>query len=569
MARLSSSDAAAADRPWKRPGGARYTITRIRGFLQSPVEVYPAPPDAVVIHRDVPVPTRDGTVLRTNVYLPPAAGPFPVLLCAHPYGKDKLPTKRGRRYSVAFQYRLLRQPSPLRFSSLTGWEAPDPAWWTAQGFAVVNCDLRGAGRSEGVTSLLSDQEGEDVYDVIEWAARQHWSTGVVGMIGVSYLAITQWKAAALQPPHLRAIVPWEGFTDVYRDLVRPGGIKEIGFVKVWSRALRTARLKYSLQQESSDRPLRDEWWQSLVPDLAKIDMPALICGSFSDNNLHSRGSVRGFERISSADRHLYTHRGGKWTTFYSESALATQLAFLDRHLRSGSTEVLPRIRLEVREDRDHVAEVRNETTWPLESTQWMSLHLCSAGLSDAPVDRKGSIDFRIASGGVRFGWTLSADTEITGPMALRLFVAVHGSDDVDLFVGVEKWRGKKFVPFEGSYGFGRDRITSGWLKASMRVLDETLSRPFEPVPRLDTRGPLNPGQITQVDIPLGPSATLFRAGEQLRLVVAGRWLWPRNPLTGQFPAAYQHRPRGSCTLHWGPGLDARLLIPVIPSRRSV
>ena len=67
-----------------------------------------------------------------------------------------------------------------------------------------------------------------------------------------------------------------------------------------------------------------------------------------------------------------------------------------------------------------------------------------------------------------------------------------------------------------------------------------------------------------VDITLGPSATLFRAGEQLRLVVAGRWLWPRNLFTGQFPAAYERVSRGSCTLHWGPDRDAHLLIPVIP-----
>jgi hypothetical protein len=69
--------------------------------------------------------------------------------------------------------------------------------------------------------------------------------------------------------------------------------------------------------------------------------------------------------------------------------------------------------------------------------------------------------------------------------------------------------------------------------------------------------------VAQADIALGPSATFFRAGETLRLVVAGRWLWPRNPLTGQFPAAYQKGPRGRCTLHWGPEHQARLLVPII------
>ena len=281
---------------------------------------------------------------------------------------------------MPFQYYVLRQPSRPRFSSLTGWEAPDPAWWTAHGFAVVNCDLRGAGHSDGVCSLLSDQEGEDVYDLIEWAGQQPWSTGAVGMIGVSYLAISQWKAAALRPPHLKAIVPWEGWTDVYRDLARPGGIREIGFLKMWSRGLRAARLKYTLDEENAKRPLRDEWWQALVPDLSRIEVPALICGSFSDNNLHSRGSVRGFEQISSPERHLYTHRSGKWATFYSESALGTQLAFLNRHLREIPGEPLPRVRLEVREDRDRVVEVRDESSWPLESTDWTPLHLADAGL---------------------------------------------------------------------------------------------------------------------------------------------------------------------------------------------
>ncbi len=568
MARPASPDTAAPDRPWKRPGSARYVLKRLAGLLRSPVAVYPPAPGAVVVDNDVAVTTRDATVLRTNVYRPPGPGPFPVLLCAHPYAKDNLPNKKafGRGYSVPFQYRVLRQPSHLRFSSLTGWETPDPVWWTAHGFAVMNCDLRGSGRSEGVAALLSNQEAEDVYDLIEWAADQPWSTGAVAMIGVSYLAIAQWKAAALRPPHLAAIVPWEGFTDAYRDLTRPGGIREKGFLKMWSRGLKAARLKYNLDEENTNRPLRGQWWQALVPDLSNIEVPALICGSFSDNNLHSRGSLRGFEQINSPERHLYTHRGGKWTTFYGESALSTQLAFLNRHLRAdretpdGS---VPPVRLEVREDRDRIVEVRDESSWPLESTDWTALHLADAGLCAVPPDQPGSIAFDTRCGGVRFGWTVPADTEVTGPMCLRMFVEVHGSDDVDLFVGVEKWRGRTYVPFEGSYGFGRDRITSGWLKASMRALDQTRSRPFEPVPALDAKSPLQPGQIVQVDIPLGPSATLFRAGEQLRLVVAGRWLWPSNPLTGQFPASYERGPRATCTVHWGPDHVARLLIPVI------
>ena len=129
---------------------------------------------------------------------------------------------------------------------------------------------------------------------------------------------------------------------------------------------------------------------------------------------------------------------------------------------------------------------------------------------------------------------------------------------------MEKWRGRQYVGFEGSYGFGRDRVTTGWLRASLRELDQQASRPYEPVPAARRGQPLAAGQVVPVDIALGPSATLFRAGERLRLVVAGRWLWPVNPLTGQFPAAYQRSSKGRCTLYYGPQGTAQLLVPVVP-----
>jgi len=552
------------DRPWRRPGAARYAFGRLAMLLHPPVEVYEPAEGSLSVRRDVPVAVRDGTTLRVNVVLPPGDGPFPVLMSAHPYGKDILPKRRGHHHRVLLQYRLLRQTGRVRFSSLTGWEAPDPAWWAGQGYAMVNCDVRGAGTSEGTARLFSDQEGQDIHDLIEWAGAQPWSTGAVGMLGVSYLAISQWKAASFQPPSLKAICPWEGFTDAYRDLLFPGGIRENGFVKEWSHGLKAARLAYRIIDEQQRHPLRDEWWRVLAPALEKITVPALICGSFSDNNLHSRGSFRGWQGISSTDRFLYTHRSGKWASFYASDARDTQLRFFDRYVRGRDLPVPPRIRLEVRESRDVITGVREEAAWPLERTEWKQLYLTGTGLSPAPVSADGHITFNMRSRGACWEWPVTEDMEITGPMALRLWAETHEADDVNLFVGVEKWRGRSYVPFEGSYGFGRDRITTGWLKASLRALDERSSREFEPVPACTNREPLAPGQVVQADIALGPSATYFRAGETLRLVVAGRWLWPWNPLTGQFPAEYEKSPRGRCTLHWGAQRQARLLVPVIP-----
>src|SRR5215472_4903436 len=107
------------DRPWRRPGAARYALRRLPGLLRPNVDVCEPAGDALSVLHDLPVTVRDGTTLRVNVVLPAGAGPFPVLMSAHPYGKDNLPRRRGRGYRVSVQYRVLRQPAPVPFSTLT------------------------------------------------------------------------------------------------------------------------------------------------------------------------------------------------------------------------------------------------------------------------------------------------------------------------------------------------------------------------------------------------------------------------------------------------------------------
>jgi len=555
------------DRPWRRPGAVRYALGRIRGIAKPPVTVTHPPAD-LLIEGDLNVATRDGTVLRINVYRKTDDVARPVILSIHPYGKDNLPTRRGKKSTFSVQYRVLRQPVPVTFSELTGWEAPGPAWWTPQGFTVVNADARGCFHSDGTGNLLSRQEAEDTYDLVQWIAAQPWCDGNVVMLGVSYLAMSQYAVAALQPPALRAICPWEGLTDIYRDLTCPGGVRETGFFWLWSRLVnRSTRQAYALGPMRKEHPLRDDFWRSLAPDLSAIKVPMLVCGSFSDNNLHSRGSIRAFTRGGSTHARLYTHRAGKWATFYSHAALAEQLKFF-RCVLDGEP-AFRSVRLEVREDRDTIAAVREEAEWPLARTRWRPLylggHLAQAGtLSTQRPPTTGSVTFETRSCAASFSWTVTADIELTGPMVARLWVQVDGCDDANLFVGVEKWRDGRFVGFEGSYGYGRDRVTTGWQRVSLRALDPQLSQPWEPVPSCTQPEPVRAGEIVAVDVALGPSATLFRAGEQLRLVVGGRWLCSRNPLTGQFPAAYASTPRGRVTLRWGPRHDAHLLIPQIP-----
>lgn len=528
------------------------------------------PPDHVTVDRDVEMAVRDGTILRVDVYRPDRPGRYPVLMCAHPYGKDATPKpKRGGGHRPPLQTRLLPQSRPYTISAWTGWEAPDPGYWVPRGYVVVNADLRGWGHSDGTGELLSDQEADDYHDLVEWAAAQEWSNGKVGLSGVSYLAISQWGAASKRPPHLAAISPWEGFSDAYRDFMRPGGIREDGFAVVWAKGLGAKHESpVTVRTEQKARPLFDDWWRARNRDLEAIDVPALICGSFSDHNLHSAGSFNGFLRIGSAQKWLYTHRGPKWATYYGPQALAFQARFFDHFLRGDDNgmESVPPVRLEVRETADKIADIREETAWPLASTVWRQLHLDAAGdaLRDEPPPSAARTEFDHRAGRCSFRYRFDTDTEVTGPMALRLHVEVEDAIDVSLFVGIRKWHDGQIVGFEGSYGFTHALVTCGWLEASHRDIDPERSKPWAPFHPHTRARPLRSGEIAPVDIGLLPSATLFRAGDELELLVQGRWFFLRNPLFGSFPAGYQRSAKGRTILHCGGEHDSFLLLPTVP-----
>jgi predicted acyl esterase len=177
-----------------------------------------------------------------------------------------------------------------------------------------------------------------------------------------------------------------------------------------------------------------------------------------------------------------------------------------------------------------------------------------------------NVSWRTRGDGLSFRWQVEADTELVGPMSARLWVSLPQGGEVSLFLGVTKERDGRQVGFEGSYGFRGDMVTHGMLRASHRRLDPTLSEPERPVHTHTEEEPLEPGEIAPVEIALLPSATLFRAGDVLRLDIRGTWLLPRNPLTGQFPAGYQPSPRGTCVLHTGSEHDSILRVPLAPWR---
>ena len=154
-------------------------------------------------------PERDGAWIAADVIRSPGGDPAPAIVTLTPYGKDVFWLERYPDHGV--------DVSPYAV-----WETPDPGWWVPRGYACVRADSRGIGNSPG-RLILSRTDTEDYYDLIEWVATQPWCNGRVALLGISFYAIVQWKVAALRPPHLAAIVPWEGANDLYRDWTTTGG----------------------------------------------------------------------------------------------------------------------------------------------------------------------------------------------------------------------------------------------------------------------------------------------------------------------------------------------------------
>jgi predicted acyl esterase len=567
------------------------------GFL--PYQIVPIP-EGLVIEKDVMVGMPDGIRLACNVVRPEKPGKYPVILSVTPYGKDHTPpvyNADGSPRPGAYPPFVLRVHSHgadlghMKISVLTSWEAPDPAFWAPLGYVVVIADQRGSFKSEG-KPVNPFQGADDIHHLIEWAGTQEWSNGNVGMMGVSALASNQYYTAGRRPlsPHLKAIVPWESQTDRYRDLTFWGGIPETNFsrslgpfkasvakmppaqaAKVWAAAMDPVGNQKMLEEN---------------PKLELITIPTLLCASWSDKGLHTRGTFEAFRKIASKEKWLYTHGGSKWDRFYSKDGLEIQKKFFDHYLKGEENgwKNTPRVRLEVRETRDE-HQVRMESEFPLARTQYKKLWLDAenGSLNSQASKKEKKASYHSTQGGAAsFGFTFDEDTELTGYMKVRLWVSAKSADDMDLFVTVRKFAGP-FDPgseigkaietvagegrvargneifFRGMNGHAYDMAARGQMRVSQRELDEKLSTPYQPVQKFQGEKKLKPGEIVPVEIGILPSSTLFRKGESLSLTIQG-YCPVRNPLL-YYDWLIN---KGEHVIHSGGKYDSYLQIPVIP-----
>jgi predicted acyl esterase len=556
--------------------GARFDLIMRAGVPPGQVVGRTPPPqpqphetrgDGLRILRNAEVRLRDGVRIFVDIYRPSGSSRgqnIPAILGWSPYGKHNT------------RDHLLWPEADVEkgwISQHTAFEAPDPVFWCERGFAVVYADPRGCWYSEGEQRHGGQGEAEDCFDLIEWLASQSWCNGRIGMSGVSYLTSIQWQVAALRPKALAAINPWEGFSDWYREFALHGGIPETSFVPRGCANLQWSTTRTEdTPANIAAHPLHDAYWRSKEIALEQITAPAWVVASWADQGLHTRGTLEGYRRIGSRQKWLKVHGRKKWRYYYQPDSLSRQHDFFSHFLRRPGKIIpaWPRVRIEVRE-RANIGVMRDETVWPLADTRHQRLHLDAgdpeAGLLSAiPVAEQSTstYDPRSADGRAVFDLRFETTTEVTGGMVLHAWVEAIGADDMDLFVAIHKLDAEgRYVPFV-FYSMAEDGpVALGWLRTSHRALDNTRTRPDQPVHVHEQEERLAPGEIVPVDIEIWPSSTRFNAGETLRLVVMGRDTVRPSVPNAPFALHEHTRNRGVHVIHAGGRYDSYLQIPVV------
>ena len=519
----------------------------------------------LTIERNCRIALRDGTEIYCDLYRPEGAERnVPILLAWGPYGKHALSNQ-------VFWPRSGVDPSWL--SSLTPFEGPDPVWWGTKGYGVAVVDPRGAWLSGGDFHHNGPQEAQDCADTIEWLGCLPWGNGRVGMSGVSYLAAIQYYVAPLRPEPLAALNPWEGFSDWYREFAYHGGMLETNFLP---RA--SDNIRYSLNRTEDTwenvraHPLIDSFWHSKEPLIETITQPAYVVASWSDQGLHLRGTIEAWRRMASEDKWLEIHGQKKWAHYYLEQSRERRLAFFDHFMRDRPTsvEAWPKVRIEARERHGEASE-RAEQEWPLARTRYREFYLDTArGSLSTAMASASELRQDAVEGTATFDLCFDEETEITGNAALTLWVEAEGSDDMDLFVALQKLDAQgNHVGFT-FYAFYEDGpIALGWQRVSHRALDEASSTPERPVHSHDSEKLLQPGECVEVAIEIWPFSVRFKPGETLRLAIAGSDIYrPEKGVMLPFPLHEHTRNKGTHILRSGGSHPSRLRLPFIPPQKD-
>ena len=440
------------------------------------------------------------------------------------------------------------------------------------------------------------------------------------MLGISYYASNQWRVAAMHPPHLAAIIPWEGQNDRYRDSGYHGGILS-QFQERWAKHQvvnmqygrgdkarknpntgesvagpvtltdeELAKNRVDAFEELKRHPLDDRGTASAPPTSRQITVPLLTCANWGGQGIHPRGNFNGFlETASQAEMAGGARRlalGALLQRLRRRAAEALLRLLPERHRQrlgppAAGAAQRPPSRREVRAaPREGVAARAHRSGRSSISTPGRG------SLSRKPLTQPAGVEYDATGSGVTFSMPpLERETEITGPMAAKLFVS-SSTKDADLFLIVRVFdpAGKELT-FMGSTD-PNTPIANGWLRASHRRLDPAKSLPHRPYHPHDRVEPLVPGEIYECEVEIVPTCIVVPAGWRVALTVRGKDYEYEGELA-EFAKKFHYGTRGTggmthndpdsrppeifggkVTLHAGPGRESYLLVPIIPPKTT-
>ncbi len=546
---------------------------------------------ASVCDQDVAVAVRDGTTLLADVHRPDDEGRHPALIAASPYPRQ-----------------IQDVGAPMGFI-----EAGASDFWVPRGYVHVIANLRGTGGSGGTFGFFDAQERRDIHDLVEWTAAQPWCDGNVGMIGISYFAMAQLEAAVEQPEHLRAIFPVAVSSDLYGAAIHHGlfsasfvtpFLSMVGMTsghgdKLWRGKLVDAarhvlntpalhRKFATMNGEASiglmhealklhhdphpwddlwramgvEHPLRDDWWdeRDLMPLLDRVEVPVYLGCDWENAPLHLPSTFATLAALSRAPTVRVGMLGQFGLTWPWESLHIEALAWFDHWLKGRDTGILdgPPIRywLPVAE------EWRTSESWPPPGATHRAFALRADGSLAADEGEAGDRELMVLGAGLNrakpsvtdppktLTWTsspLEADLDLVGDIELVLD-AVATAADTAWIVTLQDVDPEDHTA----------DVTAGWLRATVREVDEAASRVGAPVLPCRNAAAVPVGELVRYRVPLVANARRFVAGHRVRLVVTSDDQDPETPAI----MGFRHTPVGTSSVNTIRS-SSRLLLPLI------
>lgn len=569
------------------------------------------PVPAVFVEKNVPIPMRDGTILRADIRRPSEKGKFPVLIFRTPYDKAEGDECNESTFAAAVK----------------------------RGYAMIVQDVRGRFASDGEFVPYLN-EGKDGYDTIEWAAAQPWSTGDVGMFGLSYPGAVQWLAALENPPHLRAVVPAMCFSTL-REFIYFGGVFESAWAS-WTYKNMTPdlRVKKNLPGPRTYAEAKAEWdnlggadvlagwvpslempyfkdvapfhydwlkhqpyerwwdWGDFEGKYGRAKAAVLNLSGWYDESYGTQGAIANYLGLLKSRRGAADPRTrliiGPWVHGVDATGAAVAgdrkfsdaaridydqvvLDWLDRYVRGLSNGVSGWSNVRVfsmGKDRWIDSDV-----WPLRGLQEKPLFLAPpdpagerGALADQPPGKDGECSFvSDPAHPVRDEFETSfgafdlrslstrndvltfetapfeSDVEVIGRVAAEMYVSSTNAPDFDLYVKLLD------VAPDGT-AFNLESAGHEVLRVSYR--DKTAKRKL-----------LKPGEVVTLTYENMITGNTFMKGHRLRVCLMGSWFptYARNPQNGELETTSKELRTGTIDVHYGPEYPSQLILPILPA----